>query len=184
MDERFADDRIQLRPFEQVDAEALRDYLNQPALCGCRYLPWGMSEDQPLSSAQAHQVVSRWAEQEQGLRLAVWRHHADRPLGHLSLDWGWDSLSATIVVVIDPRQARQGYGSAALLLGLRYLFEFTPAHTAQSWFASWNAPARAFCLRHGFTEMGGQRRAGMRGGRPFDEVWVDLLRREWSARGA
>jgi RimJ/RimL family protein N-acetyltransferase len=177
----FQGNRITLRPFEPEDAAALGTYLNDPELVGQRELPWGFPDLAPLTRQQIQGILQRWAEQEKGLPLAVVRREDGKLLGHGEAGWQWDVHSPSVAVVIAPEHQRQGYGSEALKLLMRYLFDTTIAHSVGSWIADWNAPALAFVQHHGFHVSGRMRRAGIRESRYFDLVIHDILRPEWKA---
>lgn len=168
-----------MRPFEPQDAPALQAYLNRAELAGRRYVPWGFSEEAPLSSAQVASIITRWGEEEAGLNLAVTLREGGDLIGHALCEWEWDPHAPFTAVVIHPDHQRRGYGSEVLGLLLRYLFYHTPAHNVSSEIASWNLPALVFAGKLGFREAGRNRREGLRGGAYFDGVVVDLLRHEW-----
>ena len=136
----FQGANIALRPFEPEDVPGLREYLNHPALAGRRYIPWGFPEVAPLSLRQAKAIYEKWAEEEKGLQLAIVRSGSAELIGHAACDWGWDPLSPSLEVVVAPPHQGQGSGSEVLELLLRYLFDYTPAHSAGCWIAEWNEP--------------------------------------------
>ncbi len=114
--------------------------------------------------------------------MAVILKEGQALIGHAECDWGWDPHCPSVTVVIAPPYQRRGYGSAVLEMQLRYLFEFTPAHTVSAWVQSWNEPALAFLQANSFHNCGCMRRTGIHQGEYCDtQVW-DLLRREWQAR--
>ncbi len=190
----FSQANIRLRPFEPEDAPALQLILNHPGLVGRRYIPWDFPHLAPLSRQQVDGVLKKWAERENGMRLAVIQQTEqrlqtgqrqqpeDQLVGHMVLDWGWDPHSPSIALAISPEHQRQGIGSMTLEIGLRYLFEYTPAHNVSAdWVADWNTPARSFLAKHGFMKSGEPRWVGMRAGQPFNMIAMDLLRLEWQA---
>ena len=179
----FEGEMIRLRPFEPADIPALGAYLNHPTLAGRRYLPWRFPEREPLSHKQVEGVYQKWIEEEEGLRLAVVHRESGDLLGHARCDWEWDPHCPDVAVVTAPTQQRQGYGSEALGLLLRYLFENTVAHNVACWIDDWNEPGLRFAARHGFQQNGRMRRAGVRQGRYYDVIIADMLRPEWLARG-
>jgi RimJ/RimL family protein N-acetyltransferase len=63
-----------------------------------------------------------------------------------------------------------------------YLFKNTPAHNINGWMAEWNCSARGFAQAHGFKESGRWRRDGIRNGKTYDGILVDILRPEWAER--
>ncbi len=178
----FQGQTVVLRPFEPDDAPALQAYLNHPDLSGRRYIPWKFSDLAPLSRKQVEEIIQKWGEEDKELHLAVVTRESGELLGHCECDWGWDPHCPSVGLVIAPEHQRRGYGSQALDMLLCYLFEHTPAHNVSLWMADWNQAARTFAARHGFQEIGGMRRSGLRGGRSFDLVVADLLRPEWQAR--
>ena len=177
----FQTERIFLRPFEPADLPALQAYLNHPELAGRRYIPWSFPEDLPLSAKQAEGIYNKWCEGENVSHLAVISQDKQEIIGHTELDWGWDPHCPFVAVLIAPSHQRQGYGSEVLRLLLRHLFENTPAHNVHSWMADWNQAARRFAQEHGFRESGRSRHEGLRQGKYFDAVLVDILRPEWQA---
>jgi RimJ/RimL family protein N-acetyltransferase len=179
----FRSDDISLRPFSVDDAPALETYLNHPDLEGRRNIPWSFPEYAPLSLQQIEGVIDKWGKAENGLHLAVIQRESGELIGHAECDWDWDPHNPSVSVVIDPGRQRQGFGSQALQLLLRYLFAFTPAHNTAAWIAAWNAPALAFAVHHGFRKAGRMRRAGIRHGAYYDVVVLDILRPEWQAKG-
>jgi len=183
MTDPFRGPHLTLRAFEPEDAEALAGYLNHPDLIGRRQIPWRFSDVTPLSRRQIQAVLESWAGEEKGLPLAIVRAEDGRLIGHAECSWEWDPISAGLSVVIDPAFQRQGYGSEALSLLVRYLFEWTPANAVQCWITGWNEPALRFAARHGFQANGVMRWAGLRQGRPYDTVVADLLRAEWQGKG-
>lgn len=179
----FRGEQISLRPFEAEDAPGLEVYLNHPDLAGRRYIPDGLPDVLPLARGQVSEVVQRWQQADKELHLAVVQVSKGELVGHVSADWGWDPHNPSVSVVIDPAQQRHGYGSTALRLVLRYLFERTPAHCVTAWIDGWNEAGLAFAEQLGFHHAGQMRRVGLRGGEFYDVVVVDLLRPEWKGRG-
>ncbi|MBN1658640.1 MAG: GNAT family N-acetyltransferase [Anaerolineae bacterium] len=179
----FRSEQISLRPFEPEDAPDVEVYLNHPDLAGRRYIPDGLPDVVPLSMGQVAEVVRQWQQAERALHLAVVQVSKGEMVGHVSADWGWDPHNPSVSVVIDPTHQRQGYGSTALRLVLRYLFGRTPAHCVTAWIDGWNEAGLAFADHLGFRHAGQMRRVGLRDGHFYDLVVVDLLRREWKGRG-
>lgn len=175
----FETDRLRLRAFEPEDLPALHAYLNYPELTGRRYLPWRFPADLPLSKAQVENLLKRWSEGEKEFHLAITLREDGTLIGHANCDWGWDAHCPEIDLAISPAYQFQGYGSEVLILLLNYLFDQTPAHSISSGMASWNRDAKNFALKHGFTQSGAMRRAGLRKGAFYDWLGVDILRPEW-----
>lgn len=175
---------LRLRPFEPGDVAALHAGLNHPDLAGRRYLPDEFPVETPLSLKQAEAVGEKWASAGKKQHdLVIVRNQDEVVVGYAHVNWWWDPHAPDLHLVIFPPYWRSGYGAETLDLLLGYLFGSTVAHNVSGSFANWNAEARAFAARCGFSECGGYRRAGMRQGGYYDEVVVDLLRPEWLARG-
>ena len=181
MDNIFGSQALSLRPFEPDDLPALRLYLNHPELAGRRYIAWRLPELAPLSASQVEQYFSQLQENQEGFTMAITLGESQELIGHAECDWGWDPHCPTLTVVIAPAYQRRGYGSAVVRMQLRYLFEFTPAHTVSAWISSWNAPGLAFAQACGFHDSGRMRRSGVFQGKYCDTCVMDLLRGEWLA---
>lgn len=179
MDELFESQSLNLRPFEAAYSTALQAYLNHPELAGCRYLPWGYPEYTPLSESQVTQVIQEWNQARKSLHLAVSESKSTDLIGHAECDWEWDPHCPSVALVIAPLYQRRGYGGQVLSLLLRYLFEFTPAHSVTAWINDWNQPGVEFFERQGFHSAGRMRRIGVHRGVYSDLLVMDLLRREW-----
>ena len=180
----FTGTDVLLRAFEPGDAQAVHEYLNDPALRGRRYAPDRFPGDTPLTAAQAEKIVEAWQGTEHGFALAVVLRQTGAVIGHASADWGWEVLAPWADVVIAPHCQRMGYGTQAARLVLAYLFEQTPAHIVIGGWASWNDPAAAFAQSFGFETHGAMRRAGLRDGAPYDFVTAALRRLDWAASHA
>jgi RimJ/RimL family protein N-acetyltransferase len=178
----FQSNRLTLRPFEATDIQEFQAYINDPELAGRRYLPQEFPNDLPLSSHQAEGVLQRWGQVDQEAHLAIVLRSDNSLIGHAEYEWDWDPHCLFITVVIAPVRQKQGYGSEALDLLLRHLFENTPAYNITGWMADWNNGARQFASKHGFKESGCSRREGLRQGAYYDEIVVDILRSEWQSR--
>lgn len=180
----FEGETITLRPVEAGDVPALQSILNHPDLAGRRQVPWRFPETAPLSCQQVEAIVQSWSAAEKALHLAVEPRESTELLGYAECDWGWDPHCPSASLVIAPPHQRRGYGSEAIRLLLRYLFDYTPAHNVGCWIAEWNAPALRFASYHRFQVNGRMRRAGIRRGTYYDLIVADILRPEWRALGA
>lgn len=177
----FHGERLSLRAFEADDLDAM-GYLNAPELAGRKGLPWGIDETLPLSTRQIASAIEQFQNRKDGFNLAVTLRATGEMIGHVECGWGWDTLCPWIGVVIAPGQQRQGYGTEVANLLIRYLFEQTPAHVISAEYADWNTAGRALADKIGMTVTGRMRWVGLRGGKPYDEVHADILKREWEAR--
>jgi RimJ/RimL family protein N-acetyltransferase len=167
---------LTLRPFETTDAPSLHQLLNEPELLGRRYL----EEDRnPVSLSQVEDLLGKWTKSEGETRSAI--AAGDVFLGIGLVDPSWEPMAPFVAVVIDPAYQRQGSGTVALDLLLQHQFDTTPALGAMTWVDEWNEPGLAFATKYGFQTAGRTRREGIRDGKYFDSVGLDLTREEWGA---
>jgi RimJ/RimL family protein N-acetyltransferase len=178
----FQTENLELRPFEPDDSQALQAYLNHPELSGRRYLPRGFPNEIPLSFRQVEELIKQWGEGTSEAHLAVILSDTGELIGHTDIEWEWDPQTPWVTVVIAPPYQRQGYGSQTLHQIMSFLFESTVAHNVSGWMADWNRASRAFAKKHGFQESGRSRREGIRKGKYYDAILVDILRPEWEAK--
>jgi RimJ/RimL family protein N-acetyltransferase len=166
---------VRLRPVEVEDLEAVVTAMTHPGLLGV-----GLLDDDARPVPRSRQVlrskVESWPAPEEG---EAWIVDVDGLVGWARVEWGWDSLSPWMGVVIVPEHRRHGYGRDAARLLLRHCFTDTPAHTVHAWVVEWNEVGLRFTEAMGFTRAGRVRRAGILEGRYVDEIPFDLLRSEW-----
>lgn len=175
----FETSLTRFRPFRKDDIELLDEYLNQPALLGRKNLPWGLSEYIPLSRPQIEEILKKWLEKKKGFVLAIEEVSSSTFLGHIDLDYGWDTLQPSISITITPSQQRNHFGTAALQLGLNYVFKNLPAVQVNCWVSEWNAAGVKFAEKNGFKQCGRMRRAGLFKGKFYDIIVLDILKTEW-----
>lgn len=175
----FQGEKIELRALESEDIPKLCEYLNHPLLSGKRYIPFEFSDLFPLSKRKCEAIYQKWSDKNKGINLGVKLKETDELIGHALCDWEWDTHSTSLAVLISPPYQRKRYGSEALTLLLCYLYGYTPAHNVNCWIADWNKAGRAFAQNHGFSESGRVRRAGIRQGKYYDIILMDILRGEW-----
>ena len=175
----FETDLIRFRPFKKDDIELLDEYLNDPALIGRKNLPWGLSEYIPLSRPQIEEIHKKWLDKKKGLVLAIEEVSSSTFLGHINVDYGWDTLQPSISVTITPSQQKKNYGTAALQLGLKYVFNNLPAMQVNCWVSDRNTIGLQFAEKNGFKQCGRMRRVGFFKGNFYDILVFDMLKTEW-----
>jgi RimJ/RimL family protein N-acetyltransferase len=147
------------------------------------FRPFGFPDEIPLSKKQTAEIIEKWGRTENYVHLAVILREGEKVVGHASAYWGWDPHCPGVDLVISPAHQRQGLGSETLSLLVQWLFDSMPAHNIGIEVADWNEPAQKFLRKLGFQESGRSRREGMRGGKFYDLVLYDILRREWRGIG-
>lgn len=175
----FETELIRFRPFKKDDIDTLEEYLNFPELMGGKYLPWGLSEYLPLSRPQIEEVHKKWLEKKKGFVLAIEEVKSSIFLGHVEIDYGWDTLQPSISITITPSQQKKQFGTAALQLGLNYIFNILPAMQVNCWISEWNVNGLKFAEKNGFKHCGRMRRVGFFNGKFYDIIVLDMLKTEW-----
>jgi RimJ/RimL family protein N-acetyltransferase len=173
----FSNEAVTLRPIHASDRERIGGYLNDPAMFGLRQVePDTLA---PLGEQAVAATLDEWAAPKSGLALAIVPADAEDAVGYALCDWGWDAINPWIGVAVAPAHRRRGYGTAAVTLVVRWLFDHTLAHSIQAWTPAWNEPGIAFLEALGFSGAGGVRRAWLRNGEWFDDLAFDVLESEW-----
>jgi len=181
--DRFETKRLRLRAFEREDAAVLQAYLNEPSMIGRRCIPWGMKDEAPLSRTQVEEIIESWGKEKKSTTLAIVLREEGDLVGHAGWFWGWDTHCPAAWVAVAPSHQRTGIGSEVLGSLLEHLFLDTPAHNVSNWVSSWDEASLAFAASQGFKESGRVPRGGLRDGVYYDGVMIDILKREWQARG-
>jgi len=175
----FETDLIRFRPFKKDDIDLLDEYLNHPELMGRKNLPWGFSEYIPLSRPQIEEIHKKWIEKKKGIALAIEEVSTSTFLGHIVIDYGWDTLQPSISITITPSKQKKRFGTEALHLGINYIFNSLPAMQINCWISESNAIGLQFAEKNGFKQGGRMRRVGMAQGKFYDLIVCDMLKTEW-----
>lgn len=175
----FIGRHVRLRRPESSDVPAVLRYLAHPDLVGRRNLTAEIDEVLPLGTGDVEALFAAWRKSRREPTLLVVRREDEEVIGHATMGWDWDPLAPWVSVTIEPEQWRRGYGSDALDMMLAHLFGWLPAHSVSCWVPEWSAEGLAFAAAHGFRECGRVRRAGLRAGKEWAYVSLDLLRPEW-----
>ena len=175
--------KIALRSLEDSDLGEVHRQQNGP----CRREVSGMlGFEPPWAPMAVEQVKAKVDEVRKEKRRALFALQAEDGafvgLGYFSAEW--DPWCPDLSVLVWPERRRQGSGSAAARLLLAICFDETPAHVVSAWVPDFELAGIAFAETLGFKRAGVGRRAGMHEGRPFDGVFLDLLRAEYRARKA
>jgi len=175
----FKGKMVELRPFVPEDRVSLFQYLNDPELFGRRYIPWQMSDINPLSYKKIDQIIEKWDTGEKEINLAITLQSSQELIGHSQIEWNWDPHAPSVSIVINPSFQRKGYGKEVLVLLLNYTFMYTPAVNISCWINEYNEVGILFAKSCGFKDAGQMRRVGIYEGNYFDCLLFDLLRSEW-----
>jgi RimJ/RimL family protein N-acetyltransferase len=139
----------------------------------------------PLSAWQVKKELEKLEksiEEEKNLfHFRIRARSDDRLIGMAELAWiSWTNLSGYVRLGIGLAQdLRQGYGSEALRLLLRYAFDELNLYRLTAIIPEYNLPALALFQGFGFVEEVRRRQALERDSRRWDLLQCGLLRAEW-----
>ncbi len=174
----LSSERLFLRSVEEEEIAEIRSLQNG----GCRYEISGLLEFDPAwAPMSTDQVKAKLEEIRKEERNAVFGILSTGEelvgMGRFSADW--DPQCPFLAVVIWPEHRRKGFGSEAATLLLEMCFGQSVARVVSCWIPEWNQDGLAFAESLGFKRCGIERRAGMRDGRFFNGVFLDMLRSEY-----
>ncbi len=139
----------------------------------------------PVSAAQLKKrydaIEKEQAESNNLLYFTIRLREAATLIGFARLDWlEWAHGSCFLQMGIGEKQnRRQGYGTQALSLLLRYIFSELNFHRVTANVPEYNLAAQSFFARQGFTPEVRRRQALHRDGRYWDLLQMGILAREW-----
>ncbi len=168
---------VVLRAVEEEDLDTIAGYLVADESWGAR----GIRNDRfgPMSRAEIRSQLESWPKPEKGQVLAI--EALGTLVGHVETDWQWDAISPSVWVFIVPDARRRGHGRVAADLVIDRLFFETPAATVHAWIDEPSAVGILFAEALGFSPAGRVRRVGIRAGRYFDTIPMQLLRETWES---
>lgn len=142
----------------------------------------------PAYPLNTHLVKKQYEEQQKEAEKnhlfwwAVRLKADDRLIGWLKINnVEWSHGAAEMSLAIGAQADRnQGYGSDAMRLALVYAFNEMNLHRLRAVVPGYNAGALRFFERFGFIEEVRRREALLLHGQRHDELWLGLLRRDWS----
>lgn len=144
----------------------------------------------PFSPAQVkkhYEKIEKQAEESNSLfyyciRTIAREDQPERLIGFTRIYWiEWTHGSGAIQLSIgDPNDRRQGFGSEALALMLRYAFMELNLFRLSAQIPEYNIPGLALFTKAGFVEEIRRREALNRYGRRWDALSLGLLQSEWN----
>ena len=139
----------------------------------------------PLSSAQLKKrykkIEKEMEESKSMIYFTIRMRSDDRLIGFARLHWiEWSNGSGKLELGIgDEQDRRQGYGTEALEMLLRYAFAELNLYRLAAEIPEYNSPALRLFEKCGFVEEVRRRQALNRFGRRWDLIQMGILRREW-----
>ena len=184
-DSLFEGKLVCLAPIDhEKDPEVEAGWTHDPAFMRMMYT-------EPMRPLSVFQVKKRYEELEKKIDERNNQFHfrirasADkRLLGFCDLHWiAWPNGAAHLQLGIgSPADWRQGYGSEALRMLMRYAFAELNLYRLTAIIPEYNTPAIAFFSKAGFREEVRRRQALARDGRRWDALGFGLLVDEWKDR--
>ena len=153
----------------QGDAGYLRLYAADPAY--------------PQSPEQFEEWIQKVAKAKDTFLFAIRPVDSDELIGTVTLDGiSWTNRNTWLAIGIgNPRSRRQGFGTEATQLILKYAFHELNLHRVQLTVFSYNKAAIALYEKAGFTREGGHREYLKRDGQWYDMYLYGILSHEWEA---
>ena len=174
-------DILEYRSIEEPDIELIHKYQNGE----CRHELSGMlnfgEEWAPKSKAQIKGKIEGIIKEKRTAIFTIWTDEG-KCIGMGGYHGRWDPRTPHFGIIIWPEYRRQGYGTRVAEEMLRRCFEDSIAHSVSGYAEDWNLASLAFMEKLGFTKVGIERRSGMRNGKFFDSIFLDMLKKEYLAR--
>ena len=181
--------RVVLRPFTDVDIEAMGPLLADPdvlRLTGSVHT----TEDATTRSSVLDDTTRAWyrtrADQPDRLDLAIVDRRGDRCVGEVVLnEWEPGNQACNFRILIGAGGRDRGLGSEATRLVLEHAFTATDLYRVGLEVYAFNSRARRVYERAGFRAEGRRRAALLFDGERIDAITMGVLRPEWlAAQGA
>jgi RimJ/RimL family protein N-acetyltransferase len=172
---------VRLTRIEEKDAETLAEWSQEATLA--RMLD--LTPARPLAPEQVKKQLEKLEKAVEEEKNLFYFHI--RPLAAEKLiGWGkiywilWPSQIGCLQLAIGPSEQKQGYGSGALTLLLRFAFDELNLHRLTVSLPGYNLNGIKFLEKFGFSEEVRRREVIFRDGRRWDSLQFGLLRSEWS----
>jgi len=169
--------RVYLSPMSVDDAE--------------KYTRWLNDLETTLNLQTAPRLISLEAErefikklQQKGHNFAIVHQESDELLGNCGLlETDLVQRTAELGIFIGEKKYRGlGYGTEAIGLLLDFAFNLLNLHSVYLRVRSFNQAGYRCYQKVGFKEIGRRRECVLIGGRYYDEIYMDILDREFSGR--
>ncbi len=172
---------LEYRSIEEPDIELIHKYQNGE----CRaelsdMLNFGESWA-PMSKDQIKDKIDDIRKEKRTAIFTIWTRDG-RCIGVSDYYGRWDPRTPRFGIIIWPEYRRQGYGTSMAREMMGRCFQDSIAHSISGYAPEWNEGSLAFMKKLGFTKVGIERRSGIRNGKFFDSVFLDMLKTEYLAK--
>lgn len=184
-DQLFESERLRLAPPDpEKDAELESKWTHDPDY-------QRLISAQPVRPLSPDQIKKKYEEAEKEKKhnqfvFALRTRADDRLIGFARLDHiEWNHAHGGLSLgIASPDDRRQGYGTEALRLLLRYAFDELNLHRLTITVFEYNTAALSFFEKAGFVVEVRRRQALQRDGKRWDWLHLGLLREEWEKRAS
>jgi RimJ/RimL family protein N-acetyltransferase len=141
----------------------------------------------PLSPERVkkrYEAIEKEQDEDKNLFYFALRMRSDdRLIGFAKLSWiEWSNGAGFAQLGIgDPKDRRQGFGTEALRMLLRFAFDELNLHRLTALIPEYNAVALHVFTKAGFVEEVRRRQSVNRDGRRWDLIYLGILQEEWHA---
>lgn len=174
-------DRIMLREYRADDLIPMRSWVNDPEIVDQLSDIFLYPQTEGETETFLHTIVEK-DDDHRGFVIAF--KDTEAYIGQIDLfRFDWKNRSAEMGIVIGSRSMqRQGYGSEAIRLLQRFVFERLGLNRLQLEVYDFNRAAIGCYLKNGFREEGRLRERHYFNGRYCDVVVMSILKREYDER--
>ncbi|MEJ7814854.1 MAG: GNAT family N-acetyltransferase [Rubrobacter sp.] len=137
----------------------------------------------PMTSKREQDWYDRQSKAEDDVPFTIYERKTLRPIGNSGLH-GVDhrNRTAKFGILIGESECRgKGYGTEATSLMLDYAFSALGLHNVMLTVLEFNPAGIRAYEKAGFKEIGRRRRCRMRGGKMWDEIYMDCLSSEFES---
>ena len=140
----------------------------------------------PQSESQIQTWIDEMLKREDAYLFAVRQAETDELIGWIEVDGIlWNGGSAVLGIAFGDRSNwDRGYGTEAMELALRFVFDELNLHRLGLTVYGYNERATSDSMQKGFGSAGARREFLHRNGQRYDMLLYGMLRREWEARTA
>ncbi len=175
--------RVRLRSFELSDVDEIMKHWNNMEL---RNLVGSVDRGPVARNEEEEWIRNTWKQRQErkAFTFAIETTTDNKLIGGtglFSIDWTSRSAMAGISIY-NPEYWGQGYGQEAMHLVLSFAFQNLNLNRIELGVFDFNKRAHKCYLKVGFKEIGRRRQRRFLDGRYHDEITMDILRDEWSAR--
>lgn len=175
----FRGDRVRLRRFREDDLRQLDAWWNDP-----EWMIFQGGRIAPVPEATTSEMFRAWSSNtsHRAYGFSIESTGTGELVGHVTV-WGIDPVvrAGTLAIIIGGEHVGQGFGTDAMRVMMRFVFEELGINKIELQVWSYNERARRTYEKVGFRVEGTRRDATFHDGRYWDEIHMGILRSEYLA---